>query len=785
MAEIIQNKKQATNPTPKELIFKYLPYLPWVLLSLLLFLVGAFIKLRYSAPMYNVTGKILVKDKNPYGSGSDKFNNILMMPDNGSNLNNEIEIIKSRSMAARVMRGLGLQQQYAMKGNIRTSEAYASDMPFQWIIENIKDSLEELNYKVTIADNNQFQLNEDPTLYNFGQSVKLPGASFRLIPYGGITSQQASIQYVLKWLPELELTAYLSENLDVIKSEGASVLVLTYPVENTKVGLDIVNRYMKEYQLSSLEDKQLIAQTTAEFIDEQLDTLQRELGGVERNLQVFREKNNLISPEEQTGAVFNQLSETNKQIAEQTTKSKVLDYLTRYVSDEQNSNKVVPSNLGIEEPTLVQQITEINSLQLQRNALLESTTENNPLVTSITALIEQTRMNILQNLRNVKAAYQLSLNELNKINDRAEASIRSIPGKEKQLLEVTRRQSILQELYSFLLQKKLETGISSASTISDIKMLEPALADAKPVSPNKRSIYGIAALLGLALPVAIIFIIDNLNDKVTTRNDVVKLTNAPLLGEIGHVEDAQTLVLRKNNRSYVAEQFRILRSNLQYVIPKASKPVILVTSSFSGEGKSFISTNLGAVLALSGKKTVILEMDIRKPKIMKGLGMEERTGITNYLIGNTTISSIIVPVAEVDNLYVIPCGPIPPNPAEILLDEKVAILFAELHDKFDAIIVDSAPVGLVSDASTLGVYCNASVFIVRHNFTLKKQVPIIDSLYVEKKLPQLSIVINDIQKGFGGYYGYGYGYSMGNAGSGHGGYFEDGKKKGVRWFTGK
>ncbi|MEP7277997.1 MAG: CpsD/CapB family tyrosine-protein kinase, partial [Bacteroidota bacterium] len=267
----------------------------------------------------------------------------------------------------------------------------------------------------------------------------------------------------------------------------------------------------------------------------------------------------------------------------------------------------------------------------------------------------------------------------------------------------------------------------------------------------------------------IIFLIEYFNDKVKSKNDISRITATPILGEIGHAEESNTLIVTGNNRSYIAEQFRIVRSNLQYILPKNENPVILVTSSFSGEGKSFISTNLGAVLALSGKRTVILEMDIRKPKILKGLGMNERRGVTNYLVSNNIqANDIVYPVTETENLFVIPCGPVPPNPAEILLDDKLGTLFVELKKQFDAIIIDSAPIGLVSDAITLGKQANACVYIVRHNYTRKKQVQLIDDLYTHKKLPHLSVVINDISSRGSHGYGYGYGYGYGD-GYGYGG----------------
>jgi len=401
---------------------------------------------------------------------------------------------------------------------------------------------------------------------------------------------------------------------------------------------------------------------------------------------------------------------------------------------------------------------------VRKESALNTTTAENPGVRDLQTAIEKLRGDILQNLRNVKNAILLSNEELAKLISSTSANLKSIPSKEKQLLEVTRRQAILQELYSFLLQKKLETAISSASTASDIRILEPAMASGIPIEPNSRGLYTIAFFLGLAIPVGAIFLKEFLNDKVTSRNDIEAITEAPILGEVSHADDANALVVKENNRSYVAEQFRIIRSNLQFILPKNDKPVILVTSTFSGEGKSFISTNLGSVLALSGKKTVILEMDIRKPKILRGLGMQERKGITNFVVSNIRVEDIIYKVPDAEDMYVIPCGPVPPNPGEILLDDKIADLFEELKRKFDAIIIDSAPVGLVSDGISLAQYANATVYIVRHNYTLKKQLQLADELFERKKLPHLSVVINDIQLragGYGSYYGYGYGYGYG------------------------
>jgi tyrosine-protein kinase Etk/Wzc len=760
MSEISEVDNKNSTISPKEILLRYLPFLPWILLSLAISIAIAWVKLRYATPVYSVAGKLLVKQDNPYGNSGEKFGSILGMPGNTTNLTNEIEIIKSRAIAARVVRKLGLQLQYANKGQVITSEAYAKDMPIIWAIEHIEDSLISVNFEVTLLGNNQFNLKEGGAPFNFGQLIKVKGINFRIFPQGVVEIGVEKPVFILSWIPVDRLAASLSNSLNVSQLEGASVLNLTFKTPNKKNGSDIVNGYMREYQQASLEDNKLVAYNTLQFIDDQLDTLQKELGGVEKNLQRFREDNKIFNPELQAANSFSELTETQKQLLAKGVQIKLVDYMRQYFGDPRNQTKPVPSNLGIEEPSLIQQISEYNDLQTKRVTALKTTTTENPLVINYTTAIEKVRQDILQNLLNVRNAYTLSTKDLEGLNNSTISNIKSMPGKEKQLLEVTRRQAILQELYSFLLQKKLETAISSASTISDIKILEPAIGSSNPVSPNRRGVYTIAMLLGLALPMSLIFLIDFLNDKVSGRSDIEKMTSAPILGEVGHADDTTALIVTENNRTYIAEQFRIIRSNLQYVLPKNEKPVILVTSSFSGEGKSFVSTNLGAVLALSGKKTVILEMDIRKPKILKGLGMHERKGITNYLVADFNIEEIIHQVPGVENMYVIPCGPVPPNPAEMLLDEKMVDLFTILRKKFDAIIIDSAPVGLVSDAMTLSEHANATVFIVRHYYTYKKQIELIDELYRNNKLPHLSIAINDIQTkgGYGSYYGYGYGY---------------------------
>lgn len=775
-------KKKGDMISPRELIAKYVHYVPWLIVTVALMMALAYMKLRYSTPMFRVSGKLLVKSDNPYLEGNQKFDDIFAMQSkSGISLSDEMEVIRSRSMAAKVVTALGLNTQYFNKGTIRATAIYQDDLPFSFNLLNLRESYRSFSVVLNFIDDKTFMLGKDPRKYKVGDTLSTSFGAFVVRIEKPTLDMFGSREFVVSYASLEVRAAELSGMVKVSQmGDGEDVILLTCEHENPKIGLDIVNEFMNQYQKSTLEDKRQIAVNTANFIEEQLGLVKSDLGNVERNLEGYRQKHRVFAPEEQSRLVFSELEHSGVELAALDVKIRVLDTLARYISNSGSAYKVVPATMGIEEPSLLQQVNEYNKIVLQREVDLRTTPETNPLIRNYEIAINRLRSDILVNLNNIRKSYQVAIESMQGKNKEATEMISKIPGKEKDLLEVTRQQKILEELYSFLLQKKLETAISSAAKISNIKVLEPAMSSDVPVAPNSRGVYTIFIFLGLAIPTGIIFLLEYLNDKVKSKQDIENVTETPIIGEVGHVGGGDTLVVTKNNRQFIAEQFRAIRSNLQYILPKETAPVIMVTSSISGEGKSFLSTNLGAVLAISGKKTVIMEFDIRKPKLMEGLGLRERLGITNYIVGNLSVENIIYPVPDVEGLYVIPCGPIPPNPAEMLLDEKVAKLFEELKSMFDSVIIDTAPVGLVSDAIAIGKYANACIYVVRHNHTFKRQIQLIDELYTQKKLPRLSVIINDIRFASGyNYYGYGYGYY------GHGGmgYF-DGERKNKKGIIG-
>jgi capsular exopolysaccharide synthesis family protein len=554
-------------------------------------------------------------------------------------------------------------------------------------------------------------------------------------------------------------------------NDQSNVLSLTYTHENPTLATAILNELMQQYNSAAIEDKNEMNRKILSFINDRLSLVEAQLDTVEGNLQNFRTKREVINLESQSEMYFGNSAQLTTDIRKQEVQLQVVQLLEDYLNDPANRQSLVPSTLGIEDPTLVSLTAAYNKLVVQRLSELQTgATATNPIVLNLDRNIEDARLRMIQNLKNIKEVYRKAIASLKSQSSSIRSEISSIPERQRQNQERVRAQEIKQNLYLYLMQKREESEIAQASTISNSRIIDAAIPVATLVGPIPLKIYGIGFLLGFILPILIIYIKDLLNDKVTTRQDITKVTNSPILAEIGHSEEEKVLLFPGNARGIVAEQLRILRSNLHFVLgEKYDSATIMVTSSFSGEGKSFVSTNLGATLAISGKRTVILEFDLRKPKILYGLNLPKTHGLTNYLIGTATFDEIIQQVPAVDNLYVIPCGPVPPNPSEILLTPKIGELFKWLKQNFDAIVIDTAPVGLVSDAFTLGQYADSVIYVVRQRYTYKKQISFIDDLYKEKKLPGLGLLVNDVvaegTRGYYGYgggrYGYGYAYAQG------------------------
>jgi len=770
--QINSSKSELWNVSVKDLFFKYVRFLPFFLLSVAIMLFAAYIYLRYSTDIYMVRGTTMIKNQNNAGK-QDKLDE-LFMSNNTRNIQDEIEILKSRPLMSRVVKALNLQTGYAAKGRFKSTDLYTSS-PLHLDIFELRDSMINFSLTLKFASNNNFTFNRENKMFTLGQVFENRYGVFRI---SGDSVFHAGQEFVIR---RRSLPAIASELASVIsvqpKSPGTGLLTVSMETPTAQMGADVVNQLMFEYARRSVEVKNVTAQQTLDFIDERLDKLKGEVDSVEKIKLAYQQKNDLIDVETQSSNYFTTLSETNESqnLAEdKLATAQMIDAYLRAKKNEHEPFKLVPSALGLEDATLNALLQGYNSLQLDRKSLLEGGTPlDNPLVKKRENDIEELRQRLLENLSNVISVFTTQVSDIKRRSGEIQSQLKMIPEKARGLLEIDQVLEGKQTLFKFLSEKREETAISRASTIPDSDILDTALVPPSPIKPKRKAIQLIAILVGLAIPALFVFISEVLNDKITTRYDIEKITKATILGEVGHsFSQDSSMVVSSTNRSMVAEQFRIIRSNLQYMTGSTEKPVILVTSSFSGEGKSFISTNLAAVMALAGKRTIVLEFDIRKPKIMSGLKLQKKTGITNFLLNKASLDELPLLVPGYENLFVLPCGPVPPNPAELLLEDKVGELFNQLKSRFDAIIVDTAPVGMVSDAMTLSKFADCTLYIVRQGHTFKKQVILIDEFYIESKLPKISIVINDVKLKPGyGYYGYGrYGYGYGY---GHGYYEEE------------
>ena len=746
----------------KELFFKYLRFLPLYIICVALSLVGAYLYLRYTTEFYRSAGQLLVRDEKSSSNIRSELEEA-MRSDGQKNIQTEIEILQSRQLMERAVDVLGLNFNYFSTGKIKELNIYKTS-PFRLEAQRLNDSSKSFTLQFTFADQQKFTVNGEGPV-QIGNWFENTYGRFRLLT---LADRPIPTECKVIYNPTPIQAGQLLGGLVVVPKQTTGILTIALETTNPYLSADVINALMQEYQEATVEEKNASTRKSLAFIDGLLKERASEIDSITQSLVSYQKANNIISPETQASNYFSRVEDAHKEEQLQRIQYNNAILLQDYL--QQNRDGTVPSSLGLEDPTLNALVTSYNQSQIEKKSLLENAQPGHVIVQQKEEEIGLLRNKMLENIRNIKSSYSQAIGTLRSSSGEAVSQIKTLPTKTQELLDIQNQLEGKMRLYNEMLAKRDLSAITLASTISNTKVIQEAGPDATPVKPDRKSTRILAFFIGLLIPTIVIVVMELMNDKINSRHDIERLTGATILGEVGHSLNSTTLVVTSGNRRVIAEQFRILRSNLQYILTNTEKPVIMVTSSFSGEGKSFISTNMGAVMALAGKKTVILEFDIRKPKIVSGLDMPKGPGLTNFILGKQTADQLPVLVAGYDNLYVLPCGPIPPNPGELLLDPKLDELFVNLKTNFDVVIMDTAPVGMVSDAMTLSKYADCTLYIVRQGHTFKKQIGLVDEYYTEGKLPKVSIVLNDVKTG-AGYGGYGYGRSYGY---GYGsGYFDD------------
>jgi tyrosine-protein kinase Etk/Wzc len=788
----IFNQNQDETVNVRELLAKYLNHFPLFIVSLLFFVTAAFLYLRYQTPVYKTSINLLIKD-DPKKSGGQMSQEILsqLMSGGQSTLANEVELIKSYKLMSKVVSNLGINVNYFVVGRIKETELYNDTSMGRFVeFNSVRDSTVEQEVQFQVIDNKIWYLSESgKTEVQNNTLVKTPAFDFTLRLHD-ISRFESVNKFKAIWTaPDEKAKQMLDKDITVEPlNKEASILTLTTESTQPKKSRDIFNTLAIEYNKANLEEKNREVDSTIKFIDERLMLISGELGSVEQQLQNFRESNDLIVAEGQEKFQLDRMKDIRGKMDMLDIQIQVADMIKDYINNPSRKFSLTPSSLGIQDPALLGLVQRYNTQVLRREELLKTLPQGNIAITTIESELTQLQSNIGETATNLKNSYRSAYSKSKSENDQILSNMSAIPRKEKKLLDIARQQGIKEKLYLYLLEKKEEAAINRASSIGNSTSIDPAVTQKKPVSPKKLVIFLAALILAVGLPVAYINIRELLANKVVTRNDIIKVTKIPIIGEINHSSDSNRKIIADKSRGVIPEQFRIIRTNLKYFNPDQSKLTILVTSSMPGEGKTFISMNMGAVLATPEKKVVLLEFDMRKPKITEALGVSHNNqGLSTYLTGNADLEQIMIPIAGFDNYFFIPTGPIPPNPAELLLNNRIDTLFSELKAKFDHVIIDSPPTVIVSDSKVLSNYSDINFYVIRQRYTEKDHLRFVDELHQTKTLKNLTLVVNDVKMtGSQGYhgnavsYGYGNGYNYDySAGYGYG---EQVEKKGwLNW----
>lgn len=760
----------------------------WFVLSLIICMGAAHIYLRYATPIYQSAAKLLIKDDEGSSSSFKGGNSIMSATNlgiisNSNGIDNEMEILKSRTLAQQTVYDLKLYVNYRHEGKLKDHVLYGDqevniDMDLEHLKKlnapmNLKITREGRNYHVTGSyyvpiDNNSFKpeaVNIDKTFSALPATIGTRVGVVRFTQNGNYMLRDGESLKATMIAPEIAAGKYVG-NLNVTESSKTTTIVdLVLNDEIPQRAIDYLKQLAIVYNRQANEDKNEIAVRTEQFINQRLEKINAELGSTEGQLENYKKRNNMVELKTNaTQAVANadqyaqKLSEANTQVA-------LLDELTKYMNEPSNRHQPIPSNVGLSDASATSLINEYNKIALQRNQLLHSASENSPTVTPLTAQLDDLNSSIKRAMTQARAGLKIQRNSIAAQAGKYEGQINNTPEQERMLTQIGRQQEVKSGLYLMLLQKREENSISLAATADKGKLIDTPVFTGK-VTPKNSIIMLIALILGLAIPAGILFLLEFFRYKIEGHNDVEKLTNLPIIADVAIAsERAKTkadIVVHENKNNLMEEIFRSLRTNLQFLLKQHDK-VIMFTSTTSGEGKTFIASNVAISFALLGKKVVLVGLDVRKPRLAELFEIDDHHhGITNLLVKDevnwSDVKEQIIPSGINDKLDILMAGPVPPNPGELVTRESLEQTMEQLKEHYDYILIDTAPVGLVTDTLALGRISNATVYVCRADFTQKASFGLINSLSMEKKLPNMSIVLNGVdlsKKKYGYYYGYG------------------------------
>ncbi|MCE7994796.1 MAG: polysaccharide biosynthesis tyrosine autokinase [Roseivirga sp.] len=767
----VSDKVRATNKSVElsGVIARGLKKWYWFVLGGICAILGAMAYIKYTEPIYEITGKVIIEEERERESlGPSAFGLNPSFLSDGISLNNEIELLESRGLMADAVRKLRLNVEYLKKLNLIDEELYSASPVKLTMI----DSLERYDLVVELTPTDQ---------NGYRAEVSLPVNGIEMLgsvegEFGKTVSFQNK-RFIIEKIEDFDFDLTISvknpraiasryiRRMNIAPVLQSEVLDISLKVSDPEKAILLMHELIDSYNKQVIENKSKSTIKTLDFIDGRLKIIEEELFEIEYQLAEFKRENNLILDLGKSAQDYlSKLDISNTQIAEVDLQLKVLSAIKQEMQALDNDKLIlVNPNIGKAPPAIV---VEYNNLVLKRKELLVSATPENPAVKLLDQQLALARKNIIDwmNFKTEEVEDQKAylVEESKPVTELAE----KLPENERELLQIMRQQVIKETLYNFLLQRREETAMSIASEVSNARFVNVPSFKAQ-LSPNVLRVYLVFIFLFCGAPIVILYLQELFDNYIYDKEDIRAATEAPYIGELPTDESTSNFRLRKDSKTVMAEMFRLLRTNLNYLTGTKEKGVFLITSSISGEGKTFVSMNIAASFALSGKKVCVIGFDLRKPKLSRYIiGDNNLRGVSDYLVEQVDdIDSLVNPVQDHENLFFISSGPIPPNPNELILKDRTGELINYLRDKFDVLVIDSSPVGLVADSFGLKEHVDHTLYVTKYEYTEKEHLNLIDDIYVNQKLPNVAIILNGVKKRLGRYgktsgyaYSYGYGY---------------------------
>ena len=771
-------KSKSVRKEISEILQLYISYWKWILICVIIAILLGFTYLRYATYEYSATATIKLQEEDQatklpslenvtksgfFSQGSDK-------------IKDEIKIIQSRTLAENVIKALNLNISYFKAGKIKTNEIYKNS-PVKINFFESDSLIYTVNKEIyiRIKSNTEFLLFKDDgrslsdkddsegKLHTFGDKIDSYFGGYVILPnFEADKAKKMDLKIAISPLSKL-VPAYI-KSVTIAVEKGSSVIKLDIKQTVAQKAVDYLNQLIKEYNKNVLVDKEEIVKVTSDFINKRLEQVSEELGEVESNAELIQQQNNLTALGAQTDLNLQTRKQLDDQIATTSTNIQMISYLQDEITDENKMSDLLPVNVGIGDASTAQIIKSHNDLVVQRDRILKNADEKNPVVISLNNEINTLKINLQNSLESIKETSTLTLENLNNESRRVSGQLYSAPTRERKFRSIQRQKDIKEALFLYLLEKREESAIRLGMYSPNAKIVDEAFSSFKPVSPTVTIIYLASIIFGLMIPIGIIYIIDLLDNKIYSKDDLTNILDIPYLGDIPKTSKKIKLIKRVDYSSK-AESFRIIRSNIDFLLKTVDNRAkkLFVTSTKSQEGKSHTSTNLASSISFSKKKVLLIEMDIRVPKILKYLGITDKheKGLSDYIIDTSlTPSQVIINHPQNHFFDILPSGTIPPNPSELLMSKRVAEIIAYAEKKYDYIVVDTSAVGLVSDTLLISEFADMFIYVVSaDNVDRRQLLNVAKPLYDKNRLPNLMLLLNGVKKGKKGYgYGYGYGY---------------------------